>query len=1464
MKIQVKILGLMAVLAGSFAGQTTSAGSLWDNFESYTVGDALSGKPGWGADPGVTVASNVFIGNTTTVGAVPPCLAATNSQPSGLNGTVWTDCQMVEAMRMDYASLPSTNASTVAMVAMTTDGFAVVYNTASNWWDVCSNDARGTVVSGVASGHWAQVSLCEDFSSKKVALFLNGRLLRQKVPFINTAQSAYSGLRFRSGSDNTGYVDNVYVSNSIPVALTNQALSSTNDINGDGIVDALEITQYGALAKVVPGDIATITGAVANANAGDRIVVSNGTYATSFTLSNGVTLVGINFGANATNLTIQGNMTAVTGSVMVASGVFTVTGTVSIAAGGLLTISNTAANFGGLTIGGGGLLHVVGGSLIVGSYTNTSGDFTLSLITNVVSSAGNGTITTNGTSTMISTWSNVVYTLQATNIGYVVGAVTNNGVVTPYPTGFPGMKTALYTNLAANITNNQTIVAAFVYNGVRYVPGDYGSVTGALAVAVTGDQIVVSNRTYSGSITVSNGVTLIGTNMTGVGYTNLTINGGMSVVQTGMVYSAGAPGQLTVTGTVSIAAGGLLTISNTAANFGGLTIGGGGLLQMVNGSLVVGSYTNSGSFTLSLITNVVSSAGNGTITTNGTSTMISTWSNVVYTLQATNIGYVVGAVTNNGVVTPYPTGFPGMKTALYTNLAANITNNQTIVAAFVYNGVRYVPGDYGSVTGALAVAVTGDQIVVSNRTYSGSITVSNGVTLIGTNMTGVGYTNLTINGGMSVVQTGMVYSAGAPGQLTVTGTVSIAAGGLLTISNTAANFGGLTIGGGGLLQMVNGSLVVGSYTNSGSFTLSLITNMVSSAGTGSGTITPNGTSTMISTWSNVTYTLAADRGSVVGSLTNNGVVTNFVAGTKTATYTDPAANLTNNQIITAVFSYTGIRTVPSDYGTITGALAAAQAGDQIVVSDGPYTETLEVGKSVKLVGTNVTGLAGLTVQANQNLVLSGFSSFVVSNLVIQSGATVVVTNGTVVTVGGVTLTGPFTMNSGWATALTSSSINYTNDFEAYSLNQPLALCGGQGWGASDSGSIIQGLVFTNEAKAAMVVQSSTLSNVVVGTVAQSKVWTDLWLNDSAVKYAGVPYPTTNANRAVALFVNTNNHVVIWNSNAWDECATDVGGHELKVSTGTWVRVSVFEDFTAHKVALFVNGQLLRQQVPFVSPTAINFYSGFSLSSGDGAAYMDDVKIWTNIPPSLTNMPNSDLDHDGIADAVEIAQKGNLTDTPWLAAPTVTAVGTNSATLGASVTNDGGATVTSWGTVWDTNLNPTAHMATILGSTNAPFNFSTNEAGFSPGQHYYVRGWASNVVGLAYSTNGEFYAEPVQASAITFVPVPGGFMIGWTADVTSTGTVVLVKQGSPVDAAPEDGSNYVATAFGSGAYLGVSNYIVYVGSGSNVTVNNLIYGSSYQVAAFAYAGHDNLTQYRTNSPPTCILVWPPRGSVYKIR
>lgn len=62
----------------------------------------------------------------------------------------------------------------------------------------------------------------------------------------------------------------------------------------------------------------------------------------------------------------------------------------------------------------------------------------------------------------------------------------------------------------------------------------------------------------------------------------------------------------------------------------------------------------------------------------------------------------------------------------------------------------------------------------------------------------------------------------------------------------------------------------------------------------------------------------------------------------------------------------------------------------------------------------------------------------------------------------------------------------------------------------------------------------------------------------------------------------------------------------------------------------------------------------------------------------------------------------------------------------------------------------------------------------------------------------------------------------------------MKANAPVDANPVDNTTYTANAaFGSGSQLGSGNYTVFNGVGNNVTVTNLIGGSTYHIAVFEY-------------------------------
>lgn len=302
--------------------------------------------------------------------------------------------------------------------------------------------------------------------------------------------------------------------------------------------------------------------------------------------------------------------------------------------------------------------------------------------------------------------------------------------------------------------------------------------------------------------------------------------------------------------------------------------------------------------------------------------------------------------------------------------------------------------------------------------------------------------------------------------------------------------------------------------------------------------------------------------------------------------------------------------------------------------------TVTNGAVLSLSASGLT-ITGAVQVAGASAILITNEVVVISNLVISSNASVRVVNGMLVA-NGLTLSGTFTLDSGWSGVLTPSSLNFTDDFETYPLGLTLDRCGGWGWGASSPGSVVQSNVVVHGVQSALVSPVSSLSNVVsMSAAVLSNVWTDVNICDTAPRYAGMDYPTVNTNRAVMLFVNTNNHVVIWNSNGWDECSLDVVGNAAEmIATGQWARITLFEDFGAKKVALFVNGHLLRQQIPFIS-SAVGSYGLLNLNAGSGAAYLDNVMISTNLPDSLTNGPNSDIDHDGIADAMAIQLYGRL-------------------------------------------------------------------------------------------------------------------------------------------------------------------------------------------------------------------------------
>ena len=138
--------------------------------------------------------------------------------------------------------------------------------------------------------------------------------------------------------------------------------------------------------------------------------------------------------------------------------------------------------------------------------------------------------------------------------------------------------------------------------------------------------------------------------------------------------------------------------------------------------------------------------------------------------------------------------------------------------------------------------------------------------------------------------------------------------------------------------------------------------------------------------------------------------------------------------------------------------------------------------------------------------------------------------------------------------------------------------------------------------------------------------------------------------------------------------------------------------------------------------------------------------------------------------------------------------------------------------------------------------------------------SANYLTSSYLTGSKttIFAEPtVQASGVNFTNVSStSFTINWTKGgdgvTPSTGSLIIVKDVSAVDAVPVDGTIYTAGgSFGAGTEIGTSsgNFVVYRATVSTVNITNLIDGHTYHVAVFASNGAagSGSENYLTTSP-----------------
>lgn len=83
---------------------------------------------------------------------------------------------------------------------------------------------------------------------------------------------------------------------------------------------------------------------------------------------------------------------------------------------------------------------------------------------------------------------------------------------------------------------------------------------------------------------------------------------------------------------------------------------------------------------------------------------------------------------------------------------------------------------------------------------------------------------------------------------------------------------------------------------------------------------------------------------------------------------------------------------------------------------------------------------------------------------------------------------------------------------------------------------------------------------------------------------------------------------------------------------------------------------------------------------------------------------------------------------------------STATSGGNITFNGGASLTSRGVVWSTAPNPTVALSTKTINGSSTGTFTSNITGLAANTQYYVRAYATNVVGTAYGNELTFTTE----------------------------------------------------------------------------------------------------------------------------
>ncbi|OVE76576.1 hypothetical protein BVX97_00680 [bacterium E08(2017)] len=227
-------------------------------------------------------------------------------------------------------------------------------------------------------------------------------------------------------------------------------------------------------------------------------------------------------------------------------------------------------------------------------------------------------------------------------------------------------------------------------------------------------------------------------------------------------------------------------------------------------------------------------------------------------------------------------------------------------------------------------------------------------------------------------------------------------------------------------------------------------------------------------------------------------------------------------------------------------------------------------------------------------------------------------------------------------AYCANTAPWSDTFEWYSNAQ--SLDGNNGWIAGSSVVATNGTNYTASGSLCGYVPTQEAATNETTVASLSNVWVEIYAQVNLMG-AGVSAPTPNSNVTAQFYFNSDGYPVVLNGSLtnWVTMTNTFAGSAVTpATTGTWTRISVFMNYSADTWGLFVNDQLIKDDIIF--HTASDQYQKFVV---ENETYLDDFWINTLRPDGTTSNSaaalTSDTDGDGMGDDWELDYWGDANE-----------------------------------------------------------------------------------------------------------------------------------------------------------------------------------------------------------------------------